>query len=102
MEELRDWIELHYGVIYQSKQSYYDKLKEAGLSWHQTQTINEERDEDKVMLKREEIKKKLEEQQAEISSLEKWLFLLKMSVIYCQMIPQGMSGVDETKELRFQ
>ncbi|MBK8536834.1 MAG: winged helix-turn-helix domain-containing protein [Candidatus Competibacteraceae bacterium] len=41
VEELRDWIELHYGVIYQSKQSYYDMLKEAGLSWHQTQTINE-------------------------------------------------------------
>ncbi|MBK9040674.1 MAG: winged helix-turn-helix domain-containing protein [Bdellovibrionales bacterium] len=101
MEELRDWIELHYGVIYQSKQSYYDMLKEAGLSWHQTQTINEERDEDKVMLKREEIKKKLEEQQAEIIAGEV-VVLLKMSVIYCQMIPQGMSGVDETKELRFQ
>jgi len=74
VEELRDWIELHYGVIYQSKQSYYDMLKEAGLSWHQTQTINEERDEDKVMLKREEIKKKLEEQQAEIIAGEVVVF----------------------------
>ncbi|MBK8537092.1 MAG: hypothetical protein IPL59_19525 [Candidatus Competibacteraceae bacterium] len=34
---MKSWIELHYGVIYQSKQSYYDMLKEAGLSWHQTQ-----------------------------------------------------------------
>ena len=31
VEELRDWIERRYGVVYQSKQSYYDLLKEAGL-----------------------------------------------------------------------
>ncbi len=65
VEELRDWIELHYGVVYQSKQSYDDMLKEAGLHWHQTQAINPERSEDQVLLKREEIKKKLEERQDE-------------------------------------
>ena len=68
VEELRDWIERHYGVVYQSKQSYYDMLKEAGLSWHQTQAINPKRDEGQVLLKREEIKKKLEERQTEIVS----------------------------------
>ena len=41
-------------------------LKEAGLRWHQTQAINPERDEGQVLLKREEIKKKLEEHQDEI------------------------------------
>jgi putative transposase len=66
VEELRNWIELHYGVVYQSKQSYYDMLKEAGLRWHQTQAINPKRDEGQVLLKREEIKKKLEEHQDEI------------------------------------
>lgn len=59
MEELRDLIERRYGVVYQSKQSYYDLLKEAGLSWHQTQAINPKRDEDQVLLKREELKKNL-------------------------------------------
>ena len=59
VEELRDWIERRYGVVYQSKQSYYDLLKEAGLSWHQTQAINPKRDEGQVALKREEIKKNL-------------------------------------------
>lgn len=59
VEELRDWIERRYGVVYQSKQSYYDMLKEAGLSWHQTQAMNPKREESKVLLKREEIKKKL-------------------------------------------
>ena len=57
VEDLRDFIETRYGVVYQSKQSYYDLLKEAGLSWHRTQAANPRRDEDGVLLKREEIKK---------------------------------------------
>lgn len=57
MEELRDLIERRYGVVYQSKQSYYDLLKAAGLSWHRTQTVNPKRDEGQVLLKREAIKK---------------------------------------------
>lgn len=57
VEELRDYIEHHYGVVYQSKQSYYDLLKAGGLSWHQTQAVNPKRDEAQVGRKREEIKK---------------------------------------------
>ena len=57
MEELRDLIERRYDVVYQSKQSYYDILKEAGLSWHRTQAANPKKEEDLVLLKREEIKK---------------------------------------------
>lgn len=57
VEDLRDFIETQYGVVYQSKQSYYDLLKEAGLSWHRSQAVNPRRDEERVLLKREEIKK---------------------------------------------
>jgi putative transposase len=57
VEELMDWIERRYGVVYQSKQPYYDLLKEAGLSWHKTQATNPKRDERQVLLRREEIKK---------------------------------------------
>ena len=74
VEELRDYIERQFGIVYQSKQSYYDFLKEAGLSWHQTQAVNPKRDEGQVLLKREEIKKKLEERQAEIVSGELIVF----------------------------
>jgi transposase len=74
VEELRDYIESHYGVVYQSKQSYYDLLKAAGLSWHQTQAVNPKRDEDQVLRKRKEIKKKLEGHQAEIASGEVVVF----------------------------
>jgi len=74
VEELRDYIESHFGIVYQSKQSYYDLLKAAGLSWHQTQAVNPKRDEGQVLQKREEIKKKLEERQAEIVSGEVIVF----------------------------
>jgi putative transposase len=74
VEELRDYIERQFGIVYQSKQSYYDFLKEAGLSWHQTQAVNPKRDEGQVLLKREEIKKTLEARQAEIASGEVIVF----------------------------
>ena len=57
VEELRDYIERHYGVVYVSKQSYYDLLKEGGLSWHQTQAVNPKGDPAQVELRREKIKK---------------------------------------------
>jgi len=58
VEELRDYIEGQFGIIYRSKQSYYALLKAGGLSWHQTQAVNPQRDEGLVLRKREEIKKK--------------------------------------------
>jgi putative transposase len=57
LKDLKEFIERQYGVIYQSKQSYYNLLKEAGLSWHQTQAVNPKREAGQVLLKREEIKK---------------------------------------------
>jgi transposase len=57
VEALRDYLEYHYGVVYQSKQSYYDLLNEARLSWHKTQAANPNRDDVQVLQKREEIKK---------------------------------------------
>lgn len=57
VEDLRDYLERHYGIVYHSKQSYYDFLKAGRLSWHQTQAANPKRDEAQVLRKREEIKK---------------------------------------------
>ena len=56
-EELRDHIEKKYGVVYKSKQSYYDLLKAACKSWHKSQKKNPKRNKEKVILRREEIKK---------------------------------------------
>lgn len=57
VEELRDYLEITYGVVYQSKQSYYELLEAGGMSYHKSQKANPKRDEEKVQLRREEIKK---------------------------------------------
>lgn len=59
IEELRDYIENKYGVIYKSKQSYYELSDSAKLSRHKSQKTNPKKDCGKVLLKREEIKKNL-------------------------------------------
>jgi putative transposase len=57
-------------VVYHSKPSYYDLLKEGRLSWHRTQAANPNRDEAPGLRKREEIKKKRAARQADIVSGE--------------------------------
>ena len=74
VEELRDYMEDQFGVVYKSKQSYYDLLKAGGLTWHQTQAVNPERDEQQVLQKREAIKKKLEARKPDILSGEVLVF----------------------------
>ena len=57
VEEVRDEIEARYGIVYQSKQSYYDLMDARGLSYHRTEKDNPNRDEGQVLARREEIKK---------------------------------------------
>jgi len=57
LEEVRDEIEARYGIVYQSKQSYYDLLDASGLSYHRTEKSNPKRDEAQGLERREEIKK---------------------------------------------
>ena len=57
LEEVRDEIEARYGIVYQSKQSYYDLLDASGLSYHRTEKSNPKRNEAQVLERREEIKK---------------------------------------------
>ncbi len=46
---------LRYNVVYKSKQSYYNLLHEAKISWKKTQKTNPKRDPEKVAEKRQEI-----------------------------------------------
>jgi transposase len=57
VEALRDYIEEQYGVVYRSKQSYYDLLEAGGMSYHRSEKSNPKRDEAQVLARREEIKK---------------------------------------------
>ena len=57
LEQLRDEIEVRFGVVYRSRQSYYDLLHAAKASYHKTQKQNPKRDEAKVLERRAAIKK---------------------------------------------
>jgi transposase len=57
VEGLRDYVEVTYGVVYQSKQSYYDLLSAGGMSYHQSEKQNPKHDEAPVQTRREELKK---------------------------------------------
>ena len=57
LEEVCDELEARYGIVYQSKQSYYDLLDARGLSYHRTEKGNPNRNETQVLERREEIKK---------------------------------------------
>jgi putative transposase len=51
LDELVTHIDVKYGVIYQSKQSYYDIFHEAGISWKKPQKINPKSDPEAVKKK---------------------------------------------------
>ena len=57
VEALRDYIEEQYGVVYRSKQSYYELLDAGGMSYHRSEKDNPKRDEAQVLARRDEIKK---------------------------------------------
>lgn len=57
VEAVREHIEGHYGVVYQSKQSYYELLEAGDMSYHRTQKQNPKGDDEQVQMRREEIKK---------------------------------------------
>ena len=100
VEELRDYIERQFGVVYQSKQSYYDLLHAAGFSWHQTQAVNPKRDEAEVLRQREVIKKNWRRVRRK-SNPVKSLFLLKTSVIWWRVTGSAPSGVRGINGWRF-
>jgi putative transposase len=57
VEAVRDYIEEQYGVVYRSKQSYYELLEEGGMSYHRSEKANPKRDEAQGLERREEMKK---------------------------------------------
>jgi putative transposase len=57
-QTLEIYLESEYGVTYRSTRSYYQLLQAAGISYKKRQAVNPKKDEQQVLAKREEIKKK--------------------------------------------
>jgi putative transposase len=56
LEEVIDHIEDEYGVVYQSLQSYYTLLQQAGFSWKKAQPVHPDKDESLVEEKKQKLK----------------------------------------------
>ena len=75
-DELVTYLEREFGVIYKSKQSYYELLSVAKITWKRTQKINPKSDEELVKKKREEINNILSQNKAGIESGEIIVFFI--------------------------
>lgn len=55
VERLSDYIETTYDVVFQSRQSYYQLLADAGITYKQAQRANPKRDEERVAAKKKKL-----------------------------------------------
>lgn len=68
LDELINYLDNQYGIVYKSKQSYYALFKLANISWKRSQKVNPKSDENLVKKKAKEINSILTKNQAEIES----------------------------------
>ena len=55
LEEVIDHLEQEYGVVYQSLQSYYSLLKQAGFSWKKAHPAHPDKDDELIEEKKEKL-----------------------------------------------
>ena len=68
LDELVSYLDQQYGVIYQSKQSYYELFASSGIRWKKSQKTNPKHDTQLVETKREEIQAFVQAHQAQIET----------------------------------
>lgn len=70
VESLRSYIQKQYGVTYRSRQSYYELLHEASLSWKKSQKRNPKASPEKIKETREILQKKMSQEAQHILDKE--------------------------------
>ncbi|MCC5599826.1 IS630 family transposase [Nostoc favosum] len=76
LSELEYEIASSYGVVFESKQSYYDLFDAARISWKKTQAYNPKHDEELVTFKKKELCGLLEARRCEIESGKLVVFMV--------------------------
>jgi putative transposase len=66
--ELEYKLAFEYDVVYETKKSYYDLFKAAGISWKKTTKSNPKTDPDAVAVKKKEIETLLENNRRELET----------------------------------
>ena len=88
LDELVTYLDEHYGVMYQSKQSYYELMSAAGISWKKSQKINPSFNPELVKKKRQEIIDFLSQNRAEIEAGQ----LIVFFVDECHLLGNDVCG----------
>jgi putative transposase len=88
LDELVTYLDEHYGVIYKSKQSYYELLKAAGISWKKSQKTNPSFGPELVKKKREEIQSFLSQNSEAIRTRQLVVFF----VDECHLLGDDVCG----------
>lgn len=88
IDELVSYLDENYGVIYQSKQSYYALMSSAKISWKKSQKTNPNFNSDLVKIKKEEITSFLTHHQAQIESGQLVVFF----VDECHLLANDVCG----------
>ena len=70
LDELINYLDNQYGIIYKSKQSYYALFNLANISWKRSQKVNPKSDEELIKKKAKEINAILAKNKSEIESGE--------------------------------
>lgn len=74
--ELETYVLETYEVVFKSRQSYYQLLKEARISWQKAEQVNPKKEPEEVKKKNEEISQLLESKKEEIQSGKLAVYLL--------------------------
>jgi putative transposase len=88
VDELTAYLDEHYNVTYKSKQSYYELLSAAKISWKKSQKINPKSNPELVKQKKEEIINFVRQNQAEIDSGRLVIFF----VDECHLLAHDVCG----------
>lgn len=88
LDELVTYVEREFGVIYKSKQSYYELFERAKISWKKTQKINPKFDEELVKKKTEEINNILFKNKAGIESGQ----IIVLFIDECHLLHGDLTG----------
>jgi transposase len=88
LDELVTYVEQEFGVIYKSKQSYYELFARANISWKKTQKTNPKFDKELVKKKTEEINDSLFKNKAGIESGE----IIVLFLDECHLLHGDLTG----------
>jgi putative transposase len=101
VEALHEYIETTYDVVFQSRQSYYQLLEDAGMSYKQSERTHPKHNPEQVAAKKKRSSQNEKHEQRKYRMVQLWYCML-MNVIYNGMMCKDGYGHRKERVFRFQ